>query len=70
MIHSGYYVQLEYTVVIVCLCEVEVRVDRDPQRLLRPTEGWKERQKDVGPSGSGPLLHMPHRSVNEPMRSQ
>jgi len=40
---------------------VEVRVERDPQRLLRPTEGWKERQKDVGPSSNGPLIHMPHR---------
>jgi len=38
MIHGGYYVQLKYTVVIVCLCEVEVHVDRDPQHLLRLTQ--------------------------------
>jgi len=38
-------------------------VDRDPQRLLRPTEGWKEGQKATGPSGNGPVLHMPHRLV-------
>ena len=38
-----------------------INVERDPQRLLRPTEGWKERQKDNGPSGAGPLLHIPHR---------
>jgi hypothetical protein len=41
--------------------QVEVTVERDPQRLLRPTEGWKERQKDCGPSGSGPVLHIQHR---------
>ena len=49
------------TLVTDCGCQVEVRVDRDPQRLLRPTEGWKERQKDAGPSSNGPVLHMPHR---------
>ena len=48
-----------------CVCKVEIRVDRDPQRLLRPTEGWRERQRDTGPSGSGPLLHMPHRCVHQ-----
>ena len=59
VIHSGYCKCL--VVITVCGCEVEVRVDRDPQRLLRPTEGWKERQRSAGPSGSGPVLHMQHR---------
>ena len=59
------HIQLKCFVAIVCGCEVEVRVDRDPQRLLRPTEGWTERQRDSGPSGNGPVLHMQHRSVSE-----
>jgi len=46
--------------VIVSL-QVEVTAERDPSRLLRPTEGWIERQKVIGPSGSGPMLNIPHR---------
>lgn len=41
---------------------VEVHVDRDPSRLLQPTQGWRERQKDPSSSG-GQILHMPHRAV-------
>ncbi|KAJ8304845.1 hypothetical protein KUTeg_018428 [Tegillarca granosa] len=43
------------------LFQVEVEVERDPNRLLKPTAGWKQRTKEIGPSGSGPVLHMPHR---------
>lgn len=42
---------------------VVVNVERDPNRLLQPTELWKERKKCSGPSGSGRLLHMPRRAV-------
>ncbi|XP_037632644.1 coiled-coil domain-containing protein 112 isoform X1 [Sebastes umbrosus] len=38
-------------------------VSRDPSRLTRPTKGWEERMKHVGPSGGGPLLQMFHRAV-------
>ena len=53
-------VWFDLILVIICM-QVKVTADRDPDRLLRPTEGWKERQKSAGPSGSGPLLRMPHR---------
>lgn len=43
--------------------QVEVEVERDPNRLLKPTAGWKQRTKEIGPSGSGPVLHMPHRAI-------
>ncbi|XP_059179048.1 coiled-coil domain-containing protein 112-like [Physella acuta] len=43
--------------------QVQVEVQRDPNRLLQPTAGWKERLKDQGPSGSGPVINMPHRAV-------
>ena len=42
---------------------VEVNVGRNPSRLLQPTAGWIERQRDTTPSGGGPMLHMPHRAV-------
>lgn len=43
--------------------QVEVTAVRDPSRLLRPLEGWKERLKDAGtPTGGGTqIIHMPHR---------
>ncbi|XP_055017750.1 coiled-coil domain-containing protein 112 isoform X1 [Boleophthalmus pectinirostris] len=43
--------------------KVEGHVSRDPSRLTRPTKGWEERMKNIGPSGSGPVLHMYHRAV-------
>uniref|UniRef100_UPI0020207A62 coiled-coil domain-containing protein 112 n=1 Tax=Myodes glareolus TaxID=447135 RepID=UPI0020207A62 len=43
--------------------KVENNVSRDPSRLYRPTKGWEERTKKIGPSGSGPLLHIPHRAI-------
>ncbi|XP_036788420.2 coiled-coil domain-containing protein 112 isoform X1 [Manis pentadactyla] len=43
--------------------EVENNVSRDPSRLHKPTKGWKERTKKIGPTGSGPLLHIPHRAI-------
>ena len=46
---------------IVYFCQVEAGVTRDPNRLIKPTQGWKQRLKEIGPSGSGPVLHMPHR---------
>ncbi|XP_061480333.1 coiled-coil domain-containing protein 112 isoform X2 [Rhineura floridana] len=42
---------------------VEINVTRDPCRLHRPTKVWEERTKEIGPAGSGPLLHIPHRAV-------
>uniref|UniRef100_A0A8D0B633 Coiled-coil domain containing 112 n=1 Tax=Salvator merianae TaxID=96440 RepID=A0A8D0B633_SALMN len=43
--------------------KVEINVIRDPYRLYRPTKVWEERTKDIGPAGTGPLLHIPHRAI-------
>ncbi|XP_066567389.1 coiled-coil domain-containing protein 112 isoform X2 [Amia ocellicauda] len=43
--------------------KVEVHISRDPSRLWNPTKGWEERTKEIGPTGGGPLLNMPHRAV-------
>ncbi|KAM6151005.1 coiled-coil domain-containing protein 112 isoform 1-T1 [Erethizon dorsatum] len=43
--------------------KVENNVSRDPSRLYKPTKGWEERTKSIGPTGSGPLLHIPHRAI-------
>ena len=44
--------------------QVEVNVPRDPSRLLKLTEGLKERKKATSSPGSrGPVMHMPHRAV-------
>ncbi|XP_028604860.2 coiled-coil domain-containing protein 112 isoform X1 [Podarcis muralis] len=43
--------------------KVGMNVPRDPRRLLKPTKVWEERTKEIGPEGSGPLLHIPHRAV-------
>ncbi|KAM4049535.1 coiled-coil domain-containing protein 112 [Anomaloglossus baeobatrachus] len=43
--------------------KVQVHVDRDPARLCKLTKGWEERCKDIGPTGSAPLVHIPHRAV-------
>ncbi|CAE1327722.1 unnamed protein product [Acanthosepion pharaonis] len=44
--------------------QVEVVVQRDPNRLYQPTAGWKERLKDnTTNNAGGPLLHMPHRAI-------
>ncbi|XP_053423224.1 coiled-coil domain-containing protein 112 [Nycticebus coucang] len=43
--------------------KVENKVSRDPSRLYKPTKGWEERTKKIGPTGPGPLLHIPHRAV-------
>ncbi|XP_043326574.1 coiled-coil domain-containing protein 112 isoform X1 [Cervus canadensis] len=43
--------------------KVENNVSRDPSRLYKPTKGWEERTKKIGPAGSGPLLHIPHRAI-------
>uniref|UniRef100_A0A8C0XI05 Coiled-coil domain-containing protein 112 n=1 Tax=Castor canadensis TaxID=51338 RepID=A0A8C0XI05_CASCN len=43
--------------------KVENNVSRDPSRLYKPTKGWEERTKKIGPTGSGPLLHIPHRAI-------
>ncbi|KAM5298778.1 coiled-coil domain-containing protein 112 isoform 2-T2 [Ctenodactylus gundi] len=42
---------------------VENNVNRDPARLYKPTKGWEERTKKIGPTGSGPILHIPHRAI-------
>ncbi|XP_072272170.1 coiled-coil domain-containing protein 112 [Pyxicephalus adspersus] len=43
--------------------KVQVHVDRDPSRVCKPTKGWEERFKNIGPTGTAPLLHIPHRAV-------
>ncbi|XP_048190178.1 coiled-coil domain-containing protein 112 isoform X1 [Perognathus longimembris pacificus] len=43
--------------------KVENNVSRDPSRLYKATKGWEERTKNIGPTGSGPLLHIPHRAI-------
>ncbi|ELV11572.1 Coiled-coil domain-containing protein 112 [Tupaia chinensis] len=43
--------------------KVENNVSRDASRLYKPTKGWEERTKKIGPMGSGPLLHIPHRAI-------
>ncbi|XP_029295855.1 coiled-coil domain-containing protein 112 [Cottoperca gobio] len=43
--------------------KVDGNVSRDPSRLTRPTKGWEERMKHIGPSGGGPVPQMFHRAV-------
>ncbi|XP_019796405.2 coiled-coil domain-containing protein 112 isoform X1 [Tursiops truncatus] len=43
--------------------KVENNISRDPSRVYKPTKGWEERTKKIGPTGSGPLLHIPHRAI-------
>lgn len=43
--------------------KVDGHVCRDPSRLTRPTKGWQERMKHIGPSGGAPTLQMFHRAV-------
>ncbi|KAM7416785.1 hypothetical protein PAMA_018716 [Pampus argenteus] len=43
--------------------KVDGHISRDPSRLTRPTKGWEERMKNIGPSGGGPVLQMFHRAV-------
>ncbi|XP_064339343.1 coiled-coil domain-containing protein 112 isoform X3 [Camelus dromedarius] len=43
--------------------KVENNVRRDPSRLYKPTKGWEERTRKIGPAGSGPLLRIPHRAI-------
>ncbi|XP_062456159.1 coiled-coil domain-containing protein 112 [Rhea pennata] len=43
--------------------KVEIHAARDPSRLYRPTKVWEERTKEIGPTGSEPLLHIPHRAI-------
>lgn len=41
---------------------VEVKVERDPSRLLQPTSVWVEKQKTDTPGlSTGPLLSIPKR---------
>ncbi|XP_029960943.1 coiled-coil domain-containing protein 112 [Salarias fasciatus] len=44
--------------------KMDGHVNRDPSRLTRPTKGWQERMKHLGPSeDAGPSLQMFHRAV-------
>ncbi|KAL0979799.1 hypothetical protein UPYG_G00189870 [Umbra pygmaea] len=43
--------------------KAEAHVNRDPARLCKPTKGWEERTKEIGPTGGGPVLQMFHRAV-------
>uniref|UniRef100_A0A3B4YWA7 Coiled-coil domain containing 112 n=1 Tax=Seriola lalandi dorsalis TaxID=1841481 RepID=A0A3B4YWA7_SERLL len=49
--------------VYLFVTQVDGHVSRDPSRLTRPTKGWEERMKYIGPSGGGPVLQMFHRAV-------
>nr|XP_056704244.1 coiled-coil domain-containing protein 112 [Euleptes europaea] len=43
--------------------KVEINVLRDPSRLYKLTKVWEERTKEIGPVGTEPLMHIPHRAV-------
>uniref|UniRef100_A0A2C9LG35 Coiled-coil domain-containing protein 112 n=1 Tax=Biomphalaria glabrata TaxID=6526 RepID=A0A2C9LG35_BIOGL len=43
--------------------QVAVEVPRDPERLLQPTAGWKERLKPPNPVANTPVINMPHRAI-------
>ncbi|XP_007260853.3 coiled-coil domain-containing protein 112 [Astyanax mexicanus] len=43
--------------------KVESNINRDPSRLWKPTKGWEERTKEIGPTGGGPVYQMFHRAV-------
>ncbi|XP_050972243.1 coiled-coil domain-containing protein 112 [Labeo rohita] len=43
--------------------KVEVHISRDPSRLWKPTKVWEERNKEIGPSGTGPVFQIFHRAV-------
>ncbi|XP_054895550.1 coiled-coil domain-containing protein 112 [Poeciliopsis prolifica] len=45
--------------------KMDGHVNRDPSRLIRPTKGWEERMKHMGPcpSGQRPMLQMFHRAI-------
>ncbi|KAJ8380985.1 hypothetical protein SKAU_G00017630 [Synaphobranchus kaupii] len=43
--------------------KVEAHISRDPSRLCKPTKGWQERSKVIGPTGGGPVSQMFHRAV-------
>ncbi|XP_017565705.1 coiled-coil domain-containing protein 112 isoform X1 [Pygocentrus nattereri] len=43
--------------------KVESHITRDPSRLCKPTKGWKEHTKEIGPTGGGPVYQMFHRAV-------
>ncbi|XP_023859057.1 coiled-coil domain-containing protein 112 isoform X4 [Salvelinus sp. IW2-2015] len=43
--------------------KAEAHISRDPSRLCKPTKGWEERTKEIGPTGGGPVLQMFHRAV-------
>uniref|UniRef100_A0A8C7XXB5 Coiled-coil domain containing 112 n=1 Tax=Oryzias sinensis TaxID=183150 RepID=A0A8C7XXB5_9TELE len=51
------------TMRLLFILQVNEHISRDPSRLIRPTKGWQERMKHIGPSGGGPLLQMFHRAV-------
>ncbi|KAJ8401621.1 hypothetical protein AAFF_G00379380 [Aldrovandia affinis] len=43
--------------------KVEVHIHRDAARLCKPTKGWEERTKVIGPTSGGPVSQMFHRAV-------
>ncbi|XP_072538000.1 coiled-coil domain-containing protein 112 isoform X2 [Salminus brasiliensis] len=43
--------------------KVESNISRDPSRLWKPTKGWEEHTKEIGPTGGGPVYQMFHRAV-------
>ncbi|XP_063051656.1 coiled-coil domain-containing protein 112 isoform X2 [Engraulis encrasicolus] len=43
--------------------KVEAHITRDQSRLLRPTKGWEEHMKNIGPTGGGPVYQPFHRAV-------
>ncbi|KAM9213816.1 coiled-coil domain-containing protein 112 [Leptosomus discolor] len=43
--------------------KVKMHITRDRSRLYRPTKSWEERTKQITPTASELLLHIPHRAV-------
>ncbi|XP_068167417.1 coiled-coil domain-containing protein 112 isoform X2 [Antennarius striatus] len=43
--------------------KVDSHVSKDSSRISRPTKGWEERMKHIGPSGGGPVTQIFHRAV-------
>ncbi|XP_059500669.1 coiled-coil domain-containing protein 112-like isoform X3 [Stegostoma tigrinum] len=43
--------------------KIDAQIQRDPSRLLKPTKGWEEHTKEMGPNSGGPMLFLPHRAI-------
>ncbi|XP_048100379.1 coiled-coil domain-containing protein 112 isoform X1 [Alosa alosa] len=43
--------------------KVEAHITRDQARVCKPTKGWEEHTKNIGPTGGGPVYQIFHRAV-------